>query len=89
MSNQKTLIDQDSSQVKLADSKLYFIYWDVINKMPIEIRTALIKGNYDSKTFPYLPPEVFKNETWDSSKVDIWSWEVIICYRLSPESDEK
>ena len=83
------LIDQDSSQVKLTDSKLYFIYWDVINKMPIEIRTALIKGDYDSKTFPYLPPEVFTNETWDGSKVDIWSWEVIICYRLSPESGEK
>ena len=79
--------------IKLKESIVYSVCWDLIADGPLPIKSELVKAEQDNdkgkSKINYLPPEVYQNDTCNGSKVDIWSWGIMVCYLIAKQSPFK
>ena len=77
---------QKENQVKVVGMDMCCFYWDP------DMETVVHKKKLSKKEFEknsHLPPEAFKDETYDPSSADVWSLGVIMCVMITKENPFK
>ena len=81
-----SVVYNKDNQLKLVGMDMCCFYWDS------DMETVVPKKRIHKKEFdksPHLPPEAFKDETYDPSLADIWGLGVIMCLMIAKESPFK